>query len=80
MGLYFSKDKIMTEAERQSRILRTKFNKKFVNRIIIVGEDGRTWKGKILDVVDHETFSVENQSLKDRPSQEVDVYDIYRVV
>ena len=70
----------MTEAERQSRILRTKFNKKFVNRIIIVGEDGRTWKGKILDVVDHETFSVEKQSLKDRPSQEVDVYDIYRVV
>ena len=70
----------MTEAERQSRILRTKFNKKFVNRIIIVGESGRTWKGKILSVIDHETFSVENQSVDDRPTQEVDVYQIYRVV
>ena len=52
----------MIEAERQSRILRTKFNKRFINRIIIVGDHGKTWKGKILDVIDHETFSVENQS------------------
>ena len=70
----------MIEAERQSRILRTKFNKRFINRIIIVGDHGKTWKGKILDVIDHETFSVENQSLKDRPVINVDIYNIYRVV
>jgi len=70
----------MKEAERQARILRVKFNKRFINRIIIVEENDRTWKGKIVDVVDHETFSVENQSINSRPVQEVDVYKIYRVV
>mgnify|MGYP003651416556 CR=1 FL=1 len=70
----------MVEVEKQARVLRAKFNKKFINRIIIVGENGRTWKGKILDVIDHETFSVENQSANSRPIQEVDIYQIYRVV
>jgi hypothetical protein len=70
----------MIEAEKQSRELRTKFNKRFINRIVIVGENGKTWKGKILNVLDHETFSIENQTMKDRPVQEVDIYQIYRVV
>ena len=70
----------MVEVEKQARVLRTKFNKRFINRIVIVGDHGKTWKGKILDVIDHETFSVENQSLKDRPVMNVDIYNIYRVV
>ena len=45
-----------------------------------MGDHGKTWKGKILDVIDHETFSVENQSLKDRPVMNVDIYNIYRGV
>lgn len=70
----------MTRAEQKSRILRTKFNKRFINRIVIVGENGKTWKGKILDIIDHETFSIENQTSKDGQVQEVDIYQIYRVV
>tara|TARA_Y100000361_G_scaffold137864_1_gene139629 strand:+ start:739 stop:951 length:213 start_codon:yes stop_codon:yes gene_type:complete len=70
----------MVEVEKQARVLRTKFNKRFINRIVIVGENGKTWKGKILDVLDHETFSVENQTSRERPVQTVDIYQIYRVV
>ena len=59
---------------------RLKFNKKLINRIVIVSDKGRTWKGKILSVIDHETFTVENQTKKDKPVFNVDIYDIVRVV
>ena len=72
----------MLEVERQARTLREKFNRKLINRIIIVKEKGsdKTWKGKISDVIDHETFSVENHSKQERPLVNVDIYDITRVV
>jgi len=72
----------MIEAEKQSRVLRLKYNKKFINRIIIVKDRAteKTWKGKILNVLDHETFSVENNSSRERPVVEVDIYDIVRVI
>ena len=53
----------MIEAERVSRIQRLKFNKKLINRIVIVSEFGRTWKGKITNVIDHETFQIEQYRL-----------------
>ena len=70
----------MIEAERVSRIQRLKFNKKLINRIVIVSEFGRTWKGKITNVIDHETFQIENQTDKDRAVSTVDIYQICRVI
>ena len=70
----------MIEAERVSRIQRLKFNKKLINRIVIVSELGRTWKGKITNVTDQETFQIENQTDKDREVSTVDIYQICRVI
>lgn len=74
--------KEINESEKQSRVLRLKYNKRFINRIIIVKskDNDKTWKGKIVSALDHETFSVENHSKPEKPVLEVDIYDIVRVI
>lgn len=73
---------MLNQVEKSSRVLRLKYNKKFLNRIIIVRNknNDKTWKGKILDVLDHETFTVENHSKPEKPILQVDIYDIVRVI
>ena len=70
----------MIEAERISRALRLKYNKKFKDRIIIVLEGDKTWKGKILDTIDHETFLVDRKMGPKNYEYNVDIYDIVRVI
>ncbi len=70
----------MVEAEKQARVSRVKFNKKFINRLIIFARGGKTYKGKISQALDHETFSVQSLSEEGRPAYEVDIYDIHRVL
>ena len=57
-----------------------KFNKKLINRIVIVRDGNKTWKGKILDVLSAETFSVKDQNSPDSKDKEVDIYNIEKIL
>ena len=57
-----------------------KFNKRLINRIVIVREKNKTWKGKILEVLDPETFKIKNEDTPSAKDKEVDIYSIERVL